>query len=472
MTVTVNVVNDPPVVDGIPDVEFNEDGSNSSIDLDTHVTDPDDPAADMTWTFSGNTSINVSIAADHVVTFTAPVEWSGSEDITFTATDTGGSSDSDTMTVIVNVVNDPPVVDGILDVEFDEDGSNSAIDLDTHVTDPDDPAADISWTFSGNTNINVSIDPSASHIVTFSPLANWNGAENITFTATDTGGLSDDDTMTVTVNPVNDPPTVIGLTIEPLAPGPDDDLHALYTYNDVDGDPAASIQVKWYKDDIHQPYDNVLTIPSSATSPNEKWYFEATPSDGIDPGETETSPPTLIGGLLQELRLYPGWNFISIYVDILNSDLLSALASIDGLYDSIWTYDAAAGIWRRYIPGGPASQNNLSTIEPGKGYWIRIAGAGEVILYVVGQEMTDTDIFLYAGRNMVGYNSISSQFREDALTSIADKLIAISTYDSVAGIWLKYTPGAPYLPTILEQLEPGKGYVIDVEADCTWSVSP
>ena len=157
---------------------------------------------------------------------------------------------------------------------------------------------------------------------------------------------------------------------------------------------------------------------------------------------------------------------------MVNAGLPSALATIDGLYESILTYDAATGIWRRFVPGGPASQNNLSVMEPGKGYWIRIVGAGEVILYVVGQEMAHTDIPLYAGRNLVGYNPISPQFREDALASIAHRLIAISTYDSFAGVWLKYAPGMPYLPTILEQMSPGKGYVIDVDADCTWSISP
>ncbi len=84
LTITVGV-NDPPVVSDIPDVSFPEDGSNSSIDLDDYVTDPDNTDAQITWTYDGNTNVNVSIdSITHVVTFTATLNWHGSETITFT----------------------------------------------------------------------------------------------------------------------------------------------------------------------------------------------------------------------------------------------------------------------------------------------------------------------------------------------------------------------------------------------------
>jgi hypothetical protein len=363
---------------------------------------------------------------------------------------------------------DPPVVSDIPDVSFDEDESVSSIDLDNYVDDPDNTDAEITWTYAGNTNVNVFIDPTT-HVVTFTALLNWNGSETITFTATDPDNLSGGDTITVIVHAVNDPPTATNLTIEPLPPGPADDLRALYTYNDVDGGTEITNQIKWYKNGAHQPYDDISTLPSSATLPGEGWHFTVTPSDGIDVGETRASLSVIIGGLVQQLRLYPGWNLISTYVDASNAELSSILAPIEGLYTSVWAYDNLSETWKRYMPSSPL--NDLDTIEPGRGYWINIAGNEDVILTISGEQITNTDVVLYPGRNIVGYNSSRTQLREDALSSI--EYISIWTYDSMRQIWLRYiVDGLNFPDTIITNLETGKGYIIYVEEGSTWTVPP
>ncbi len=44
----------------------------------------------MTWTYSGNTALTVSIDVNRVATITIPdANWNGAETITFTATDPG-----------------------------------------------------------------------------------------------------------------------------------------------------------------------------------------------------------------------------------------------------------------------------------------------------------------------------------------------------------------------------------------------
>ena len=83
----------------------------------------------------------------------------------------------------MNSVNDAPVVNITADISFDEGGSD-AIDLDDYVTDPDNTPADMTWTYSGNTNVSVAIDP-ITHIATFTVPADWNSSEIITFTARD-----------------------------------------------------------------------------------------------------------------------------------------------------------------------------------------------------------------------------------------------------------------------------------------------
>ena len=103
-----------------------------------------------------------------------------------------------------------PVVSDIPSVGFNEDSSNNSIDLDDYVTD-DSPDTDMAWSYSGNTNVNVNID-SSSHIVAFTAAQNWYGSELITLTATDPDSLPDSGALTVTVNSVNDAPTI---TISP-----------------------------------------------------------------------------------------------------------------------------------------------------------------------------------------------------------------------------------------------------------------
>ena len=99
------------MVSGIPDQTIAEGASFATINLDDYVSDVDNTAAEMSWTYSGWTDLTVSIDPNRVATITIPSsEWNGSETITFTATDPGLLSDSDPATFTVTAVNDPPVV--------------------------------------------------------------------------------------------------------------------------------------------------------------------------------------------------------------------------------------------------------------------------------------------------------------------------------------------------------------------------
>ena len=365
-------------------------------------------------------------------------------------------------------VNAPPVV-SIPDVDFPEDGSRT-IDLDNYVNDLNNADSEIVWTYAGNTYI--SVDASLIvHEVTFAAPLNWNGNENITFTATDPGGLSDSGSMKVTVTPVNDPPTASNLMITPLSPGLGDDLLASYDYDDIEEDQEGDSQIKWYRDGVHQEsYDNINPLPSSATSSGEEWHFTVTPSDGIAFGDEETSLVVTIAEPEQRtLHLYPGWNLISICLDVTNTTstgLLSVLEPIEGLYRSVWAY--SAGNWKRHIYGGSDSLNDLKTIVHRKGYWIYMDS--KATLTVTGEYITDTTIQLSRGWNLVGYNSPTARLRENALLSIATKYTSIWTYDNgmTGGTWLGYAVSVPNSFNNLDRLEPEKGYWIYVEEDCEW----
>ena len=88
-----------PVIYNLPDIVFDEDQSFILM-LDNYVIDADDPDSTLTWTFSGNTNVNIVInPVTHVATFTASQE--ATETITFTVTDNDGNSDSDIIIVTV-----------------------------------------------------------------------------------------------------------------------------------------------------------------------------------------------------------------------------------------------------------------------------------------------------------------------------------------------------------------------------------
>lgn len=191
-------VNAAPIVSDIPNQSVYEGTNFSTFDLDNYVTDPYDADAGITWTYSGNTNLTVMIDGGNVVTISYPDGWTGSETVTFTATDAGGLYDSDPANFTV-LSHNSPVVSDIADQYKNEGQSFDTIALDDYVTDPDNTDAEQTWTYIGNSSINVNID-SDTRIATISAPDGWVGSETITFTATDPTGLSDNDAVLFTIN--------------------------------------------------------------------------------------------------------------------------------------------------------------------------------------------------------------------------------------------------------------------------------
>ena len=120
------------------------------------------------------------------------------------------------------VVNSPPVVSNIPGQTILEGADFTQINLDNYVTDAQDSDEDVDWSYSGNTELLVSIVNRVATIST--PNSNWYGVETITFTARDTGGLTDSDDATFTVtanNPPSPPPPSGPPSLPPESPGDD-----------------------------------------------------------------------------------------------------------------------------------------------------------------------------------------------------------------------------------------------------------
>jgi hypothetical protein len=107
-----SVVNQAPEVSDIPDQTIDEGETFATINLDDYVSDPDNTDAEMTWSYSGNTDLSVSIDGSRVATIGIPgAEWTGAEEITFRATDPGALWDENSATFTVSAT--PSVISGI-----------------------------------------------------------------------------------------------------------------------------------------------------------------------------------------------------------------------------------------------------------------------------------------------------------------------------------------------------------------------
>ena len=207
-TFTVTPVNDSPVVSDIPDQTITEGGSFATIQLDNYVTDSDNSDSEIIWSYSGNTELSVSIDGSRVATITVPNgSWIGNETITFTATDPGALSNGDQVVFSVIQISNAPIVSNIPSQTINEGESFSSINLDNYVVDSDNADSELTWTYSGNIELSVSIDASRVATIT-APNQDWFGSEAITFTATDPTNQSGSDQSAFTINSVNDPPII------------------------------------------------------------------------------------------------------------------------------------------------------------------------------------------------------------------------------------------------------------------------
>ena len=244
LTITITGVNDAPV-DGNETNSTNEDTTLTVLDgaagdLLNNAFDVDGGTlsitsytiAGITGTYTAGQSVTITgkgtitINANGSYTFVPVANWNGTvPQITYTVSDGQGGTDTSTLDITVTPVNDAPPVDGNETNSTNEDMTltvldGSAGDLLNNATDVDGDSLTIaSYTIAGMTGTytagqsatitgkgTITINANGSY--TFVPVSNWNGTvPQITYTVSDGQGGTDTSTLTITVTPVNDPPS-------------------------------------------------------------------------------------------------------------------------------------------------------------------------------------------------------------------------------------------------------------------------
>ena len=91
-------------------------------------------------------------------------------------------------------------------------------------------------------------------------------------------------------------PTVNDVEISPAVPNANDDLVLTYAYTDPNQDPEGATEITWTSNGITQSsFDNLRTIPASATNPSQVWRALVRPSDGQATGSIGLSNAVTIG---------------------------------------------------------------------------------------------------------------------------------------------------------------------------------
>ncbi|HHK8525597.1 TPA: tandem-95 repeat protein [Vibrio parahaemolyticus] len=182
---SVTVVEDTPTIIKVLGNDTFE-GDDKVVSLDTN---------------NGPANGTVSINPDGSVTYTPNDNYHGTDSFTYIVT-SGGVSESTTVSVDVTPVNDAPVAKD--DIATTQEDTAVTIDVLSNDTDVDGDKLSIQSASVPEAQGKVEIVDGK---LVFTPAENFNGQAEITYTVTD-GQLTDEAKVTVTVNPVNDAPTI------------------------------------------------------------------------------------------------------------------------------------------------------------------------------------------------------------------------------------------------------------------------
>ena len=228
-TVTVNPVNQPPTLNSLANVNINENAGLQTVNLSGITSGASNQVQTLAVTAS---SSNPSLIPTPTVNYTSPnttgsitfipVTYGyGSATITVTVNNGGASNNivSRTFTVTVNPVNQPPTLNSLANVNINENAGQQTVNLSGITSGASNQVQTLVVTASSsNTGLiptpTVSYtSPNTTGSITFTPVTYGYGSATITVTVNN-GGASNNvvtQSFTVTVNPVNQPPTLNSL---------------------------------------------------------------------------------------------------------------------------------------------------------------------------------------------------------------------------------------------------------------------
>jgi hypothetical protein len=229
-TIIVDPVNDEPSFTSGGDVAVNEDSGAYSAAWATAISAGPANESGQTLTFFASNdnnalfSVQPTVSSTGVLSFTPAGDANGSAIVTVYLMDDGGfanggddTSASQTFTITVNAVNDPPsfVSGGDVSVLEDSGAYSAAWATSISAGPADESSQALTFNITGNSNPSLFASGpsiSATGVLSFTLNANAFGSSTITVTLSDNGGGADTSapqSFTITVGPVNDEPSFV-----------------------------------------------------------------------------------------------------------------------------------------------------------------------------------------------------------------------------------------------------------------------
>ncbi len=230
-SVTVDVVasNDPPTA--VDDAFSTDEDTAVVIDVAANDTDPDGDVLVPVGSTNPANGVLVFDILDGTYTYTPNLDFFGTDSFTYTISD-GPETDTATVTITVNPVNDAP--DANDEGVATDEGTAVIIDVRANDVDVDGDTMTVTGA-SDPANGSVVVNPD--NTITYTPDPGFDGNDSFTYTITDGNGEVDTATVSVTVSNVNQAPVAVDdfITIDedsgPVA------LNLFGNDTDPDGDP-------------------------------------------------------------------------------------------------------------------------------------------------------------------------------------------------------------------------------------------
>ncbi len=207
VTITVASVNDPPVA--------TDDAYSTNEDTELTVAAPgvlgnDSDSDGDALTVSAHTEPShgtLTQNSDGSLTYMPNANYNGSDGYQYTVSDGKGGTDTATVTITVNSVNDPP--DAVEDTASTKEDTAVTVNVLANDTDPDgDTLTVIDHTDPTHGTVTLNTDGS----FTYTPTTWFAGIDTFTYTIRDPAGATDTATVTITVTAVHNRSITLSLT--------------------------------------------------------------------------------------------------------------------------------------------------------------------------------------------------------------------------------------------------------------------
>ena len=321
--VRVYSVNDPPVLTDLPDVTF-ERTKEYSFDMMEYAGDVD--GDNLTIEYEGGEHF-LFIISGSTVTINEQTGFLGSEEVVFTVSDPSGASASDTITITVTPLFEPPVWTKIPKTGFPQNQSFSNMTLWDYVEDPDGDDSELTFEFSGYDDVDSIYVGTQNGRLFLYDLDDTPGWDMMTVTAIDFDGNEAETTFLVFIGPSDGTPITAAIPDTTIQAGTlvqwiDLDDY----YYDVDNSDNEMVWTFAHADDdslvipVINPVQHtvMLTTVNPDSSGVDQLIFTVT-----DPDDNTASDDcfiTVIGEVIPLLDLPPIFGFVAGTVKIINLD--------------------------------------------------------------------------------------------------------------------------------------------------------